>query len=211
MGGVGAVHVEGRIGLGVAASLGLGQRVGVAAGRARVMPVRMKLQVPLRMPCSDRIWLAARLCARAAMIGTPPATLASKAMARPCRRAASKTSAPCWASSALLAVTTSLPAASRISTGSLGPVDAADQLGDDLDGRIAQHLLQIGRQQLARQVDGPRLVGIADHDAAQHQRPAGAGRQPVGLFQQQPGHAAADRAAANQGDAERFHRRRCSP
>ena len=37
-------------------------------------------------------------------------------MARPCLRAASKTSAPCSASSALLAVTTSLPAASRSST-----------------------------------------------------------------------------------------------
>ena len=48
------------------------------------------------------------------------------------------------------------------------------------------------------------LAGIAHDDAAQHQRPAGAGRQALGLFQQQSGHAAADGAAADQGDAERF-------
>ena len=35
VGGVGAVHVERRVGLGVAALLGLGQGVGVAARRAR--------------------------------------------------------------------------------------------------------------------------------------------------------------------------------
>src|SRR5581483_4514138 len=47
------------------------------------------------------------------MMGIPPATLASKATARPCWRAASNTSAPHVASRALFAVTTSLPAASR--------------------------------------------------------------------------------------------------
>ena len=134
----------------------------------------MKLQVPLRMPCSDRIWLAARHWDRAAMMGTPPATLASKAMARPCRRAASKTSAPCVASSALLAVTTSLPAASRSQHRLPGPVDAADQLDGDLDVRIADHLSRSVVSSSRGNRDGPRLVGIADHDAAQH---AAAGRR----------------------------------
>ncbi len=45
-------------------------------------------------------------------IGIPPPTLASKATSTPARRAAPKISLPCTASSALLAVTTGLPAAS---------------------------------------------------------------------------------------------------
>ena len=44
-----------------------------------------------------------------AMIGIPPATAASKAMLRPSSRARVKSSGPCSASSALLAVTISLP------------------------------------------------------------------------------------------------------
>src|SRR5579872_1010344 len=46
------------------------------------------------------------------MIGTPPPTLASKPIAMPVLLAAAKSSSPCSASSALLPVTTSLPAAS---------------------------------------------------------------------------------------------------
>ena len=51
----------------------------------------------------------------AAMIGMPPATAASKAIERPSFRARSKSSGPCSASRALLAVTTSLPLSSNFS------------------------------------------------------------------------------------------------
>ena len=49
MGGVDAVDVEARIGLGIAELLRLGQHVGELAALRRIV-VRMKLQVPLRMP-----------------------------------------------------------------------------------------------------------------------------------------------------------------
>ena len=59
------------------------------------------------------IWLAARHWPMAATIGIPPAAAASKAIERPSRRARSKSSGPCSAIRALLAVTTSLPCSSR--------------------------------------------------------------------------------------------------
>ena len=49
VGGVGAIDVEGGVGLGVSRVLGLGQGVAVARPFS-LMAVRMKLQVPLRMP-----------------------------------------------------------------------------------------------------------------------------------------------------------------
>ena len=157
VGGVGAVHVEGRVGLGVAALAGPRPGPRRSCGRARVMPVRMKLQVPLRMPCSDRIWLAARPCGRAAMIGMPPATLASKAMARPCLRAASKTSAPCCGQQRLVGGDHVLAGRQQVEHRLLGPVDAADHLDGDLHRRIGEHLRQVGGDQLARQGNGARL------------------------------------------------------
>ena len=87
-----------------------------------------------------------------------------------------------------------------------GPVDAADQLGDDLDGRIAQDLLQIGGEQVARQRDGPLLVDVAHDDPPQLQASAGPGGQAVGLLEQQASHATADSSAAEQGYAQGFLR-----
>ena len=57
------------------------------------------------------ILFAARPCVRAPIIGIPPATLASKATQRLYFLAQSKTSLPCVASKALLAVTMCLPEA----------------------------------------------------------------------------------------------------
>ena len=54
VGGIGPIDVQGRVGLGVAAPLGLGQRIGVAAAMSPIS-VRMKLDVPLRMPCTATI------------------------------------------------------------------------------------------------------------------------------------------------------------
>ena len=127
MGGVGAVDVERRDR--PRRSRAAGPRPGRrrSSGRSRVMLVRMKLQVPLRMPWSDRIWLAARHWARAAMMGMPPATLASKAMARPCLRAASNISAPCCGQQRLVGGDHVLARRQQSQHGLLGPVDAADQ------------------------------------------------------------------------------------
>ena len=55
--GVVALDVRGRVTLGVAQLLGLGQRVGVA-GASSDIRVRMKLVVPLTMPVTRRTCLA---------------------------------------------------------------------------------------------------------------------------------------------------------
>ena len=126
VGGVGAVDVQGRVGLGVAERLGLAQGLLVRQSGLAVICVRMKLQVPLTIAAMLWTWLAASANPRAWTIGIPPPTLASKATARPAARAWAKTFAPCSARSALLAVTTCLPAASAASTnckaGSVPPI-----------------------------------------------------------------------------------------
>ena len=91
--------------------------------------MRMKLLVPLRMPSSDSIWLADRHWLMLAMIGMPPATEASKAIDRPSSRARSNSSGPCSASSALLAVTTSLPLSSSLQHDRPRRLQPADQDG----------------------------------------------------------------------------------
>ena len=45
------------------------------------------------------------------------------------------------------------------------------------------------------------LFRIADDDPLEHDRPAGAGGEAFGLFEDQFRHAAADRAAADQSDS----------
>ena len=60
--------------------------------------------------------LAMSECLSGSMMGMPPPTLASNAISLPARSAASMTSLPWVAMSALLAVTTFLPAASASRT-----------------------------------------------------------------------------------------------
>src|SRR5262249_52726972 len=85
-------------------------------------------QVPLTMPASERIEFATRPSFTARMSGMPPATAASNASVTPRRRASSYSSAPWCASSALLAVTTCLPAASarrmKVRAGSRPPTSS---------------------------------------------------------------------------------------
>ena len=168
------------------------------------MPVRMKLQVPLRMPCSDRIWLAARLCASAAMIGMPPATLASKATARPCSRAGVEDLGAVLGQQRLVGGDHVLAGRQRSSTAclaqSMPPTSSTTTWtrGSPSSG---------GRSVVTSSAAAATAAAcrIADDDAPQHQRPAGAGGEAVGMFEEQLGHAAADGAAADQGNAERFH------
>src|SRR5688500_1711341 len=78
----------------------------------------MKLQVPLMIPAIHSMRFADRPSRIALMIGMPPATEASKATITPLACALAKISVPCLARSALLAVTTCLPASSAFSTSS---------------------------------------------------------------------------------------------
>ncbi|GIX25320.1 MAG: hypothetical protein KatS3mg122_2551 [Caldimonas sp.] len=78
----------------------------------------MKFVVPLMMPAIHWMRLAVRPSRKALMMGMPPATAASKATMTPLSLAAAKISVPCTANSALLAVTTCLPAAMALSTSS---------------------------------------------------------------------------------------------
>src|ERR1700722_13909011 len=74
--------------------------------------LRMKLQVPFKMPCRRMMRSPASPCCTAGMTGKPPATAAPYSSWQPCRRANSSSAGPCSAINFLLAVTTDLPAAS---------------------------------------------------------------------------------------------------
>ncbi|MNV85127.1 hypothetical protein D3C71_1790580 [compost metagenome] len=74
--------------------------------------------MPLMIPASQLMWLAASPSRIALITGMPPATAASKATITPFSRARAKISLPCTAISALFAVTTCLPLSMALSTNS---------------------------------------------------------------------------------------------
>jgi hypothetical protein len=80
------------------------------------MLVRMKLQVPFRMPVTRVMRSPARPSRSAASMGMPPATEASKSSRTPRRSARASRSAPCAAMSCLFAVTTERPLSSARAT-----------------------------------------------------------------------------------------------
>ena len=158
------------------------------------------------MPSSDSIWLADRHWLMLAMIGMPPATEASNAIDRPSSRARSNSSGPCSASSALLAVTTSLPLSSSCSmivrSGSSPPT----RLGDDLDLRIVDHLVDVVGEHALGQVAIAGLLEVADDRLFEPQRAAGVPRRAVAVVQQQLRDALPDGAQADDRDLGFFHR-----
>ena len=77
---------------------------------------RMKFVVPLTIPNTFVISVAARLSWITRITGTTPATAASNRSWTPALRAASKSSSPYWAINCLFAVTTWRPASSARST-----------------------------------------------------------------------------------------------
>ena len=98
----------------------------------------MKLVVPLMMPATHSMRLAVRPSRSAFTMGMLTATAPSYATATPCWRAAAKISLPCSASSALLAVTTCLPARMAASTQSrAGPVPPAASTSTSTSGWVA--------------------------------------------------------------------------
>ena len=94
----------------------------------RAISVRMKLVVPLTIPCTRSIVAPASDSCSTRMTGTTPATAPSKRSWTPCSRAASHSSSPWWESSCLLAVTTCLPAriaaSSQVRAGSSPPISS---------------------------------------------------------------------------------------
>ena len=94
--------------------------------------------VPLMMPATHSMRLAVRPSRSALMMGMLTATAPSYATVTPCCRAAAKISLPCVASSALLAVTTCLPARMAASTHSrAGLVPPATSTTTSTSGCVA--------------------------------------------------------------------------
>ena len=167
----------------------------------------MKLVVPLMIPAIHSIRFAVSPSRSALMIGMPPATAASNATMTPFSRAAAKISVPCTASSALLAVTTCLPAAiasstsvardrrcrrSARSTMSIsGPAITARASAADLGAR---------RRRRARARAEVEVGDLRDADLA-----PGAAPDLFLVALQDGERAAADDAGAEQADLDRLH------
>ena len=145
------------------------------------------------------------------MMGMPPPTLASNATARSTARARAKISGPCSARSALLAVTTCLPASRQSSTIRGAGSVPSHRLDHDFDLRIVDQPGDLGCDPNALEVDPTGLRGIADDGpfpADSLSRPAG---DAVGLLGQDPGDARPDRPQSDQTDRDLFHVLRRSP
>ncbi len=204
MGGVGAIHVKRRVGLGVALALGLLQNVGVAAailGHAGEDVVAGAVEdalqredliggEPLAEGADDRDAAADRRLEGDGLAVLPARVEDLGAVRRQQR---------------LVGGDDVLARGQQIEHRLPGPVNAADDFDRDLDRRVVDHLLEIGGDERPGKIHIARLVEIAQHDAAQLERSAGAGGEPLGMVEQQFGDARADGAAADQGDAELVH------
>ena len=140
-----------------------------------------------------------------AMIGMPPATEASNAIERPSSRARSNSSGPCSASSALLAVTTSLPLSSSrsmiVRSGSRPPMRRATTLisGLLITSSTRSVSTPFGRSQ-SRAFFRSRTTAFSSHSV----RPAcRAVRSP---WSSSSLHALPDRAQTDDRDLGFFHR-----
>ena len=137
-------------------------------------------------------------------MGTPPATLASKATARPCCRARVEhlgaragPTAPCWPSPR--------PCPPPTATTPLAWPNPCRRPVPRRPGRSDRAARIVHPSSPFRAATRSAVfVRIADDDAAQHERPARSDGQTFALFPQQARHAAAYGAAANQGDAKGF-------
>ncbi len=165
----------------------------------------MKLVVPLMIPAIHSMRLAVRPSRSALMIGMPPATAASKATTTPFSRAAAKISVPCTASSALLAVTTCLPAAIASSTSAAGDPGAADQLDHDVDVGPVDQRARVGADLGGAAGDPARAFEVDVDDMGDADLAAGAAPDLLLVALQDRERAAADDAGAEQPDLERFH------
>ena len=121
------------------------------------------------------------------MMGMPPATAASKFKATPFFSASRASSVPCFASSALLAVTTCLPALSAGFHGGLGgAVVAADQLDEDVDGRVGREAVGLVEPGDPLDADVALLAARAGAHAGDDDFAANRLRQPRAVGLQKP-------------------------
>ena len=139
------------------------------------------------------------------MIGMPPATAASKATITPLAWAAAKISLPCFASSALLAVTTCLPLAMAASTSSLARVSPPISSTTMSMSGSRRPPSRVGDELDARQVHGARLRQVLRGGHGDDDLAAGAARDLLAVAAQHLDGAAADGAEAEQADVDRFH------
>jgi hypothetical protein len=154
-----AIDVEGRIAFGIAQALRLGQGFGKTQPCSR-MALRMKLLVPLMMPASHSMRLAPRPSRKALMMGMLTATAPSKATLTPAAEAAAKISLPCWASKALLAVTTGLPRPGPAAA-SAAAVRCRHGLDHHVDLGVGDQGLGVGHQAHLRAQPGGRAPEVA--------------------------------------------------
>ena len=79
-----------------------------------------------------------------------------------------------------------------------------DEFDDDVDRRVVQCNVRIGRDNSGREFDSPYFVEVANDDRAKHQRPARPLGESVAVIEEQFRHAGADGTAAENRNAERF-------
>ena len=139
------------------------------------------------------------------MIGSPAPTVASKYRRAPCSAASALRRGPDAAITALLAVTTVLPARSddsiRAVAGSVPPIASTTiaTAGSATTASGSPTSLDV------LQVDAPGSRQVAHRDAAQHRRRAGTLAEQLPLVDEPPGDRGSHRAEPEQADAHRFH------
>jgi hypothetical protein len=87
----------------------------------------------------------------------------------------------------------------------LGRVDAAHDLDEHVDRRIAQQRLGIGREARAVELGDALFVGVADQDAHHLERRADALGEGRGVCAEEAQDASADGAAPQEAEANRIH------
>ena len=84
-------------------------------------------------------------------------------------------------------------------------LDPADQLDDDVDVGIGDHIVDPGRQDAGREGDGAGRRDVQIGDLAEAQRSAESVRDEAGVLHQEPGGPGPDRPEADDPDADRLH------
>ena len=141
-------------------------------------------------------------------IGIAPPTAASKLSATWFFSASAASATPWRASSALLAVTTDLPAVSAAVTARLRRIARpADQFDEDVDAGIGRERHRVGDPAQLLEVDAALLGARARAHRDDVDRPAAAGEQRLALLGDEPHHGGADRAEPGNTDLQRFGHR----
>ena len=199
---VAAVDVHRRIGLGIAALLGLGQGAGVVG--AVLLHLRKDEVARAVENGVDRLDLVGRqrladggddrnAAGHGRLEGDRPAQLAGRV----------EQLRPMLGQQRLVGRDDVLAAFQQLQHDRAGGLQPADQLHRRHDLRVVGHIGQVGGQQARRQGEVARPVHVGVHDLDQLQMLARLTGNSLMLFQQQPGDAGADRPESNDGDFAR--------